>query len=52
MKVLVANTYKAIEEKDTEKFLAEGQPHIGREGHLAAVFKHRFGCVDCESALS
>ena len=41
--VLVNNTYKAIETKDTRKFLAEGQPNYSRRGHLWAVFKHRCG---------
>lgn len=38
---LPADTYRAIEEKNTAKFLAEGQPVIGRRGHMAAVLKHR-----------
>ena len=42
MQVLIENTHKAIEEHDSGKFLAEGQSNIGRKGHLAAVFKHRY----------
>lgn len=41
LQVLVENTYKAIQEHDTGKFLAEGQPAAGRQGQLAAVFTHR-----------
>lgn len=41
VQILTENTYKALDEHDDAKFLAEGQPRIGRKGHLVAVFKHR-----------
>ena len=39
--VMVENTHLAIEEEDTSHFLAEGQPSIGRQGHLKATGMHR-----------
>lgn len=45
--ILVENTRQAINDGDTKKFLAEGQPNAGREGHLYAVGFHRYNQFPC-----
>ena len=39
--MLAESTWEAIRLGLTEKFLAEGQPNIGRNGHVLAVLTHR-----------
>ncbi|BDA51050.1 probable non-heme bromoperoxidase BpoC at C-terminar half [Coccomyxa sp. Obi] len=39
--VLTDSTWEAIRLGLTEKFLAEGQPEIGRNGHVLSVLTHR-----------
>lgn len=42
MQVLTDSTWEAIRLGLTEKFLAEGQPDIGRNGHVLSVITHRY----------
>lgn len=41
--MLAESTWEAIRLGLTEKFLAEGQPEKGRNGHVLAVLTHRSG---------
>jgi hypothetical protein len=41
LQILSESTHEAIRLGLTEKFLAEGQPEIGRNGHVLSVLTHR-----------
>lgn len=41
LQVLTDSTWEAIRLGVTEKFLAEGQPEMGRNGHVLAAVTHR-----------
>ncbi len=41
VQVLTDSTWEAIRLGITEKFLAEGQPEMGRNGHVLAAVTHR-----------
>jgi hypothetical protein len=43
--ILSESTYEAIRLSLSEKFLAEGQPEIGRNGQVVAALSHR--CKSC-----
>lgn len=42
VQILSESTYEAIRLGLSEKFLAEGQPEIGRNGHVLAAVTHRY----------
>lgn len=43
VQVLSESTWEAIRLGLTEKFLAEGQPETGKNGHVLAAVTHRWG---------
>ena len=41
MQILAESTREAMRLGLTEKFLAEGQPEVGKNGHVLAAVSHR-----------
>lgn len=44
LQILADSTREAMRLGLTEKFLAEGQPEVGKNGHVLAAVSHRCVC--------